>query len=1109
MSEHLRLNQSVLSAAISTATINPARSNSSFKIAVFAASGLVLLGSSIMSFPVLAQEETVAEEITVTGSRIRRQDFTANSPITTVDSATFENTSTVGIESILNRLPQFVPSVTQFTTTDVQNTATNTIGASTVSLRGLGANRNLVLLDGRRAQPVNAALVVDTNTIPTAAIERVEVISGGASAVYGADAVGGVVNFILKDDFQGLDFDTQYGLTEEGDGEEYRVSALFGANLINGGNVMFGIEHANRQEVEQNDRSWRVRDLNNPSIPGSEFWFSESSVSSVTPGNTPSQGAVDSVFPALGSGTISPSSDFFINPTPDGTGSVFTGAGTFTGAAGAPGAYKYNGPLTREEYPGVAWRKFNPDGSIDENQLNNWVSIPMERFSSFGRASFDINANVTAMIQGNFSRVKNETLLGQYAAALGRHGASAPYGNELYEPSLNEDGSTNAAFLPGGAYDLNCPQMGGCTETQAFPLPQEIRTLLDSRENPNDDIFINRNLDFMGSRRSRNETTQFQIMAGLEGTMNNNWFWDAHISHGETETLANFQNFSSVQRWRALVSSPNFGRNFSQTGNVEGGGGAAGTATCQTGLPVVQEFEMSEDCFAAMGVNLQNNSQLEQTVAEANLSGDIMPLPAGMLQFALGGAWRENTYRFTTDNLTLFESFVEQAVGLRPGGSSEGEFDVSEIYGELLIPVVADLPGIQRLDLELGGRYSDYSTVGGVNTYKALIDWTINDWARLRGGFQKANRAPNIGELFLSRTQSFGGGGGIYGDQCSMNNDIGPYSPNPDYNIGGAEGAAFARSLCEQLMGETGAMIYYDRAIEDQPEGGGASSPNIRGNLDLDSEEADTWTAGLVLNSPFQGAFLSGLTASIDYYNIEITDMIATESSDAVYARCLDPALNPTGSVQADACQSIQRDPLTGNPIGIDITYTNQGRSETSGVDLQLDWSGDFASLGVDAIPGGLSVNILANYNIDNITQEQEDLPEIDWAGTQGCALGLECMGYDYRIFTTVNYFVGPFSATLRWQHLPDIDANTAATTPDTTDIGIPDSYNIFALTGSYQLNQNMLFRFGVENLLNEKPPRGGGDPDATAYPQAQSRQYGAYYDPLGRRYFAGFNLSF
>src|SRR5690606_28269673 len=156
------------------------------------------------------------EEITVTGSRIIRRDFTANSPIQTIDEVLFDDTSAVGVETVLNRLPQFVPAVTQFSTTDVQQTATNTVGASTVSLRGLGPNRNLVLINGRRAMPVNATMVVDTNSIPSAAIARVEVISGGASAVYGADAVGGVVNFVLKDDFEGASVDVRLGDTQHG-----------------------------------------------------------------------------------------------------------------------------------------------------------------------------------------------------------------------------------------------------------------------------------------------------------------------------------------------------------------------------------------------------------------------------------------------------------------------------------------------------------------------------------------------------------------------------------------------------------------------------------------------------------------------------------------------------------------------------------------------------------------------------------------------------------------------------------------------------------------------------------------------------------------------------
>src|SRR5688572_7451003 len=206
-----------------------------------------------------AQEPTAPrsqlEEVVVTGTRIVRQDLVANSPIQTVDSEFFENSSTVAIETMLNQLPQFVPAITQFDTGNVQPSATNTTGANTISLRGLGANRNLVLFDGRRAQPVNSLLVVDTNSIPSAAIERVEVVTGGASATYGADAIAGVVNFVMKKNFEGLNIDVQTGSTEQGDGGETRVAALLGANIADGrGNVMIGLERADREQAKQNGR---------------------------------------------------------------------------------------------------------------------------------------------------------------------------------------------------------------------------------------------------------------------------------------------------------------------------------------------------------------------------------------------------------------------------------------------------------------------------------------------------------------------------------------------------------------------------------------------------------------------------------------------------------------------------------------------------------------------------------------------------------------------------------------------------------------------------------------------------------------------------------------
>ena len=244
---------------------------------------------------VRAQEQPKAErsveEITVTGTRIKKQDFTANSPLQTVDQQAFEQTSLIGVETVLNKMPQFVPAVTQFNTGDVQNTATNTVGAATVSLRGLGPNRNLVLINGKRGMPINPTMVVDVNSIPSSAISRVEVISGGASAVYGADAVGGVVNFILKDNFEGASVDARFGDTQHGGNQTTTISGLFGVNSANDrGNVMFGIERNTRTKEFTWQRDWRVADMANPATPGGGFafgsatWFTNEPQANLAPG---------------------------------------------------------------------------------------------------------------------------------------------------------------------------------------------------------------------------------------------------------------------------------------------------------------------------------------------------------------------------------------------------------------------------------------------------------------------------------------------------------------------------------------------------------------------------------------------------------------------------------------------------------------------------------------------------------------------------------------------------------------------------------------------------------------------------------------------------------
>jgi iron complex outermembrane recepter protein len=1122
-----RLRRSALSAAV-TQTLRDMSEASrrayarGLKPAVFAASGSAILATALAVTPAnvtFAQDAAPVDEITVTGSRIRRQDFTANAPITTIDQTTFENTSTIGVETVLNQLPQFVPAVTQFSTGDVQNTAINTVGASTVSLRGLGANRNLVLINGRRGQPVNSTMVVDTNMIPSSAIQRVEVISGGASAVYGADAVGGVVNFILKDNFEGATVETRFGDTQHGGNQEYTISTLLGANVAGGrGNVMVGLEQSSRTKQYQWERDWRLDDLRNPNITGTHGFLSETWVTnpSGTIGNAVNRGVVNSLFseavpcPATGpcpAGSVANTATFFVNRTPDGSGTVFTGGGGLFGANGIPGAYRYTGGFEDPygQFPGLPWRKLQPDGRITENALHSWSSTPLDRYSAFGRGVFNVSDNTRVTAQVLFGRTETQTNLGLTSDALGALSARVPFGDGVYEPSLAGDGiSTLPAYQAGGTYGLNCPPTGGCTNSQAFPVPEEIALLFGSRANPDMDIAINRPLDFLRAamgegRKSNNTTTTMQLQLGMEGELpSGNHFWDVALSHGSTTNLIGLGGAARLEAWRALVQSPNYGVGFLRAGNPEGGGFQSGIATCQTGLSIFRDFMISQDCVNMLAATLQNQQEVDQTTFEANLVGTLAEMNAGPLQYALGTTYREASFRYVTDNLTRNESFADMPMGIFPTANAGGEFDVSEIYGELLIPIVSNGPtGIHHFNVELGGRVSDFSTVGSVETFKGLIDWAFTPRYRLRGGFNRAHRAPNLGELFLVRSQTFGGTGGVFGDQCSQNSLEGPYSANPNSNINGAQGALHAEAICRQLMGPTGAFEYYDnRNIEDQPETGGQGLPNTTGNPNLSEERADTFTMGLVMN------LFDSWTLTLDYYTIEISDMIARENGDAVFERCLSLATNPNADITNPACASMIRNPANGNPASIDLFFTNTGWTRTSGVDVQVNWRHMLRS-------GGLNVTMLANYNLKNETRAAPGLTKIDWVGTAGCDLQMQCMGYDYRIFTTVNYFRNQWGISLRNQFWPSRKSGAFATNPNTTARNVSGSYALFALAGNYRFNDRFTLRAGIENLFDRDPPRSGGNPLATAFPTVGTRAGGGTYDPLGRRGFVTMVMDF
>ena len=1043
-----------------------------------------------------AEPSNALEEITVTGSRIVRRDLEANSPIMTVDEQIFDETMSIGVEHMLNQLPQFVPAVTQFDVQNIQPGPTSTPGASTLSLRGLGSNRNLVLIDGRRGMPVNASGAVDTNTIPSAAIARVETITGGASSVYGADAMAGVVNFILKRDYEGMDLDLRYGATEEGGGEEVRLAGLYGANLAgdNGGNVLLGFEYANRERVMHVDREFYRNIMAEPTVVGTETgWGATAFVTTSLPGsglpaNAPSAAAVAQVFGVPVSevtrpGGIGTTGTFYYNyANPSGT--VYR--------LNAPGSSRYNGPLVLDD--GVTYRKYrtelnpaiaNQNGSLVENQLLRDVSIPLERWAMFGRGTVGITDKTSAFAQVNFSQDETNTLQ-EEAAASGGRGTQIPYGTGIYAPSVDAGGNTLAAYLPGGAFGLNCGPTGGCTNSQAFPVKPELATLLNSRPQPNLPWQLSNRAVGLGPRRTENLTTSYQMVAGFEGEIGSDMTWEGYVSWGVTTVDTLMEGYGSLERYRFMTNQPNYARGMFYTGNPLGAGFQAAVVTCTSGLPIMNEFQMSPDCELALAADLQLSSRIDQLVAEYDIQGKLFDMPAGEARFAAGTAYRENSYDFLVDTLATQGSFLDLSMGLYPIGQSFGEISVSEVYGEMLLPLLAGKGIVDELNLEIGYRYSDAEPSGPIETYKALFDWRVNDNLRLRGGRQIANRAPNIAELYLARTQTLQGSS--IADLCSEANQVSALSANPALN----PNAAQVKTLCRARMGEAGYAAFYDPTTI-QPTGIGANFAVINnvGNPNLDNETSESITLGAVIQLADQ------LSLSIDFYSIKLSSMIAAQSVDSVYTQCFSAEVNPTYDPTTVSCLQVQRDPGTGVRAPTDVSYTNLSRLETDGLDVQVNWGHEVGA-------GNFNLTAFITYLNSMKTAVDPTASFREWQGSLGPndLSGVNGGAYEYRTFTTGSYSRGPWSASLRWRHLPSV-ASAGSVVGNNTVLPT-ESYDAFDASGSFEFSERTTLRVGIDNLLNTDPPI----TDRTQYSPGASTNAG-FYDVLGRRAYVALGMSF
>ena len=1127
-------------------------------------SQLALAIATTLAFPAISLHTAQAqnappdalEQITVTGSRIVRRDYDANSPIQTIDRNAFEQQNSIALETALNELPQFVPAAQGMTQLQDQsqitdNFATLTAGASTISLRGLGANRNLVLLDGYRAVPVNATMAVDVNSIPAAAIERVEVITGGASSVYGADAVAGVVNFILKKDFQGLDLDIQTGSMQNGEGAETRASALFGvSNADDTGNIMVGLELARRQPVHADDTDFWHHALRDGTTYPTQLIYTGPYLTTDA-ANAPSRAAVDLIFNRPGAvgvvggsgapGRIAGGGNFYWNAD----GSLYTGGASFSnntspaGAASTAGVYRYNGPTyTSRDNANVAgdypFRYVNNEGAIVQHILPFEANIPLDRSSVFGRATYDVSDTIEAYAQ--VMNVSSETR--RYftdSPAVAGWGSIAQHGNGVYGPSVislgldglpntadpGENMATNAAYRPGGQFGLACGPTGGCSKSQAFPVSAELAALLDSRLDPEAPWSFNYGMDFgdFGApgnlyRSVFSETRTNQMSFGLKGEIEGiDGTWDVVASRGEAKLDLRLEGYASLARVRTLLASPNWGRGFFAQGNsgAPGFGFSGGIAQCTSGVPVFGDHSnISQDCLNVMYVTLNHQSKMDQKFIEGNVQGRAFNMPAGEARFSAGVHSRTNSYYYIFDPLQTENAFNDNPEGF-PADNTKGETSVDELYGELLLPVFDGDSG-RHLNVELGYRYSDYELQGGVSTYKALVDWGITETLRFRGGRQLATRAPNIAELFQSNTQSWSVQFG--GEPCATNSSF-AYGANPASN---PTNAAAVQALCSQIIGSVaGNVLFAGSAGADQRvrlvavrgrDGQSASEPG-------GSEDAD---GGHRLEPEFGPRVVE--RSEPERRLLRHQD----RRHDLGRGRAHGVREVPQRGVEPDvqraqpACRAIHRNPVTGTATTTTVTYVNAAFAEVSGVDLTADWSADLWG-------GNFGVNFMISQLLDEKTQDTVRAPVIDWKGSLGpsSTTSLNNGAFDYRTFTTVRYGRNDWNLSLRWRHLPSaidaaqavINSNIAAglapaTTPPSTGLGAQSSYDVFDLAGGYDMSERTALRYGIDNLFDKGAVCTGGRSAADAHPSPCGGQTEAgFYDILGRSVYVGVNVSF
>lgn len=947
--------------------------------------------STVGLTPVYAQDKAEElEMIVVTGSRIAKRDNVAESPILTIDSEAIADSGYVTAEQFLNTLPAITPNLSS------QSNNPSSNGRAFIDLRGLGTNRNLVLIDGRRGMGSTAGGTVDVNTIPTALIERVEVITGGAASTYGPDAVAGVVNFIMKKNFEGFAIDSTYRVTERGDGTEWGTDLTFGGSFADGrGRSVFNASYFNRDAIYKGARGFAAQASSRTTTYPGGGW---------SPGtNAPTQDAVNAIFGANTCATSGGTGGFGFNPN----GSLFC-----TGLINNPtrNVVNYQGPeswIATNWYPDTFSYNFEPD---------NILVLPMERWSLYSNTSLDLNDHFQ------------------------------PYAQAMYTNynALQELAPTPAAGTTGFTVPVTNPFIG-----------QDLATLLASRPNPTAPFSFSKRFNDLGGRTGYNNHDVWQLVVGTKGDIVGSWAYDVYYSYGR-----------SVQ---TEIQGGNVRRDRVQNLLNAADGGAS---VCAGGLNLLGNAPISQACKDYISLEAKNLTVVEQNVLEGVVNGDLFDLPAGAVQAAIGASYRDLDYDFKPDS------------GLQPGlvaGFNQqlptsGYIDYVDYFAEVVVPVLADLPFVKSLSLTGGYRQTDASSTGKDDTYKLTMDWKVNDAVMVRGGFQHAVRSPSITELYAPQLNNFPS----FTDQDPCNTSS---PPQATYRNG--PNGALVQALCAAQSAVAGGPQY------NQPFG--QATGIVGGNPDLQPETADSWTAGLVFTSPWDGTYTSNLSATVDYWSIELEDVIAAVGAATIVQRCFNrDGANPNYDPNNSWCQLFEREQSNGGVINLKQLSQNQAFINTSGIDFTVNWG-----LPVGDNWGDLNFQLVTTWVEKYETQTTSVDPVYDYAGTIGDTTGSSTPEWKATLQTT--WSIDALQVGLTTRYIDSmVHAQTVTGGSPLANTGV-DSVYYWDLSAKYDLTEQLSVRATVNNLFDEEPQ--------LYSPNVQANTDPSLYDVLGRRFFVGINF--